>query len=327
MSDADWKRRPEGGGRAAIRLIAGIARHGGRGIGRLCLYPITAYFLLVRGSERRASRAYLGRALGRCASLWDVARHIHTFAATILDRVFLLGGRMDLFDIRTDGTQALLEQLDEGRGVLLFGSHLGSFDALRALGRQRPDLKLRVLLDRAHNAAITELLAELDPGLAAGIIDAGQGGPAVVLAIQQALEEGAMVALLVDRARPGETALQAPLLGAPAPFPTAPWLIASVLKAPVMLAFGLYRGGNRYDLLFEPFAPALDVPRAQRAEVLSALVHRYAGRLEQHLHGAPWNWFNFYDFWHSDVPLSAPLDAGDAPGRGLRQRAGDGGRG
>jgi predicted LPLAT superfamily acyltransferase len=325
MSEADWKRRPEGGGRAAIRLIAGIARHGGRGIARLCLYPITAYFLLVRGAERRASRAYLGRALGRRAGLWDVARHIHTFAATILDRVFLLGGRMGLFDIRTEGTRELLAQLDEGRGVLLFGSHLGSFDALRALGRQRPDLKLRVLLDRGHNAAITDLLAELDPGLAAGIIDAGQGGPAVVLAIQQALEEGAMVALLVDRARPGETALQAPLLGAPAPFPTAPWLIASVLKAPVMLAFGLYRGGNRYDLLFEPFAPALEVPRAQRAEALSALIHRYAGRLEHHLRDAPWNWFNFYDFWHSEASLPAPLDAGGVPGR-LRQRAGDGGR-
>ncbi len=325
MSDADWKRRPEGGGRAAVRLIATIARHGGRGIARLCLYPITGYFLLVRASERRASRAYLGRVLGRRARLRDVARHIHTFAATILDRVFLLGGRMDLFDIRTEGTGELLAQLDEGRGVLLFGSHLGSFDALRALGRQRPDLKLRVLLDRGHNAAITELLAELDPGLAAGIIDAGQGGPAVVLAIQQALQEGAMVALLVDRARPGETALAAPLLGAPAPFPTAPWLIASVLRAPVMLAFGLYRGGNRYDLLFEPFATAVDVPRAQRAEALSALVHRYAGRLEHHLRGAPWNWFNFYDFWHSQASLPAPLDGGGAPGR-VQQRAGAGGR-
>lgn len=325
MSDADWKRRPEGDGRAAIRLIAAIARHGGRGIARLCLYPITGYFLLVRASERRASRAYLGRVLGRRARLRDVARHIHTFAATILDRVFLLGGRMDLFDIRTEGTSELLARLDEGRGVLLFGSHLGSFDALRALGRQRPDLKLRVLLDRGHNAAITELLAELDPGLAAGIIDAGQGGPAVVLAIQQALQEGAMVALLVDRARPGETALAAPLLGTPAPFPTAPWLIASVLKAPVMLAFGLYRGGNRYDLLFEPFATAVDVPRAQRAEALSALVHRYAGRLEHHLRGAPWNWFNFYDFWHSQASLPAPPDGSGAAGR-LDQRAGDGGR-
>ncbi len=325
MNDADWKRRPEGGGRAAIRLIGAIARHGGRGIARLCLYPITAYFLLVRGSERRASRAYLGRALGRRAGLWDVARHIHTFAATILDRVFLLGGRMNLFDIRTEGTQQLLDQLDEGRGVLLFGSHLGSFDALRALARQRPDLKLRVLLDRAHNAAITDLLAELDPGLAAGIIDAGQGGPAVVLAIQQALEEGAMVALLVDRTRPGEAALPAPLLGAPAPFPTAPWLIAGVLKAPVMLAFGLYRGGNRYDLLFEPFAAAVDVPRSQRAEALSALVHRYASRLEHHLRGAPWNWFNFYDFWHSEALPPATLDADGASGR-LRQRTGACGR-
>ena len=326
MSDADWKHRPEGGGRIAVRLIAAIARHGGRRIARLCLYPITAYFLLVRGSERRASRAYLGRVLGRRAGLWDVARHIHSFAATILDRLFLLGGRMGLFDIRTEGTQQLLDLLDEGRGVLLFGSHLGSFDALRALGRQRPGLKLRVLLDRAHNAAITDVLAELDPGLAAGIIDAGQGGPVVVLAIQQALEEGALVALLVDRARPGEAALPAPLLGVPAPFPTAPWLIASVLKAPVMLAFGLYRGGNRYDLLFEPFAPVVEVPRAQRTEALSVLVHRYAGRLEQHLRGAPWNWFNFYDFWHSEASLPAPLDAGGISGRRLRQRTGDGGR-
>jgi len=326
MNDADWKHRPEGGGRAAIRLIAAIARHGGRGIARLCLYPITAYFLLVRGAERRASRAYLGRALGRRAGLWDVARHIHTFAATILDRLFLLGGRMDLFTIHTEGTGQLLDCLDQGRGVLLFGAHLGSFDALRALGRQRPDLKLRVLLDRAHNAAITELLAELDPGLAAGIIDAGQDGSTVVLAIRQALDEGAMVALLVDRTRPGEAALPAPLLGAPAAFPSAPWLIASVLKAPVMLAFGLYRGGNRYDLLFEPFASTVEVPRAQRTEALSALVHRYAGRLEHHLRSAPWNWFNFYDFWHSQALPPVSPDAVGGPGRGLRHRPGAGRR-
>ena len=325
MNEADWKQRPEGGGRFAIRLIAAIARHGGRGIARACLYPITAYFLLVRGSERRASRAYLSRVLGRRAGVRDVARHIHTFAATILDRLFLLGGRMNLFAIRTEGTQALLDLLDQGRGVLLFGSHLGSFDALRALSRQRPDLKLRVLLDRSHNAALTELFAELDPGLAAGIIDAGQDGPAIVLAIQQALDEGAMVALMVDRARPGEATLPAPLLGAPAPFPTAPWLLASVLKVPVMLAFGLYRGGNRYDLLFEPFATAVEVPRAQRAEALSALVHRYAGRLEHHLRGAPCNWFNFYDFWHSETSHSAALaDGADRrdrhdPGAGQRR--------
>ena len=321
MNAAHWKQRPEGGGRRAIRLIGWIARRGGRGIARACLYPITAYFFCVRGSERRASRDYLQRALGRPARSADVARHIHTFAATILDRVFLLAGRTQLFDIRTEGTAQLLEQVDQGRGVLLFGSHLGSFDALRALSRQRPDLKLRVLLDISHNAAISELLAELDPALAAGIIDAGQDGPSIALAIQQALQEGAMVSLLVDRARPGEPVVRLPLLGSEAPFPAAPWLLASVLKAPVMLVFGLYRGGNRYDLRFEPFDACVDIPRARRAEVLSALIQRYVGRLEHHLHRAPYNWFNFYDFWQTETPsMPARPVAGEPGDPGAGQR-------
>jgi len=323
MSQTDWKQRPEGGGRFAIRLIGGIARHGGRGIARACLYPITLYFYCIRGAERRASRDYLQRLHGGPVGAWQVARHIHTFAATILDRVFLLAGRTALFDIRSSGTEPLLQLLDKGRGVLVFGSHLGSFDALRVLARARPGLKLKVLMDRSHNAAITDLLAELDPGLAAGIIDAGQDGTAIVLAIQQALEEGAMVALLVDRARPGEPGIRAPLLGSEAVFPAAPWLIASALKAPVMLAFGLYRGGNRYDLRFEPFAEHVDIPRPRRNALLSTLIHRYAGRLEHHLREAPYNWFNFYDFWQSQDPATSarlPVDspAGEQPGAGQR---------
>src|SRR3546814_8510262 len=94
-----WKQRREGGGWFAIWLIRGIGRYGGRALARLFLYPITAYFLLRRTDERRDSRASLTRILGRPATLGDVARHIHTFAATILDRVFLLGGEIERFDV------------------------------------------------------------------------------------------------------------------------------------------------------------------------------------------------------------------------------------
>ena len=38
---ANWKQRPEGGGRFALWVIRCIARHGGRSISRACLYPIT----------------------------------------------------------------------------------------------------------------------------------------------------------------------------------------------------------------------------------------------------------------------------------------------
>ena len=309
MNDAtNWKQRPEGGGWFAVWLIRTIARRGGRAVGRLCLYPIVLYFFAMRGPERRASRDYLGRALGRRPGLFAVARHIHTFAATILDRVFLLGERLRRFDIRVQGLDELHAQLEHG-GVLLFGSHLGSFEVLRVLARERPDVRVRVVLDKSHNPAVTQLLDALNPDVAATVIDAGQDGPSIVLAVQQAVAEGALVALLVDRTQPGEASMPVTFFGAPARLPSAPWLIAAVLQAPVVLAFGLYRGGNRYDLMFEPFSGPIRVPRQHRAPVLGELAQRYAERLEHHARSAPYNWFNFYDFWHTPSQQDgAPAD-------------------
>ncbi|MFC0716742.1 LpxL/LpxP family acyltransferase [Luteimonas padinae] len=341
-----WKQRREGGGLFALWLLRSVSLRGGRGLARLLLVPITAYFLARRGEERRDSRAYLSRVLGRPARLRDVARHIHTFAATILDRVFLLGGDMQRFDIRVSGLESLHAALDRGQGVLVFGSHLGSFEVLRVLGRQRPEQKIRVVLDKAHSPAVTQLLDALNPEIAASVIDASQDGPAIMFAIQQAAAEGALVALLVDRTQPGEASLAVPFLGEPAEFPVAPWLLASVLQVPVQLAFGLYRGGNRYDLAFEPFSDGLAIPRRERAAAVPALIARYAARLEHHVRDAPYNWFNFYDFWgdreHSRSqqdpapgatthgPTIAPQPgpaAGDAAGDGgapVRRAAGGG---
>lgn len=318
MSGA-WTQRPEGGGLFALWLIRAIARHGGRVLARACLLPITAYFLLVRGPERMASRTYLARVLGRPARLGDVARHIHTFAATILDRVFMLGGQFDRFEVEVEGLDALHAKIDEGRGLLLFGSHLGSFEVLRVLARKRPDIAVRVVLDKAHNPALTQLLDALNPEIARTVIDAGQDGPSIVLAIKQATDAGALVALLVDRARPGESVRMAPFLGAPAPFPVAPWLIAGALKVPVMLAFGLYRGGRRYSLAFEPFSDGIAIDRRERASALDALVARYAARLQARALAAPYNWFNFFDFWQTDAAIEP--DAGASPAAGDRRRA------
>lgn len=315
MSTA-WERRPEGGGWFAIWLIRGVARYGGRAVARALLWPITLYFLATRGPERRASRAWLQRVTGREAGLGQVARHIHCFASTILDRVFLLGGELERFDIRVRGADALHRQLDEGRGVLMFGSHLGSFEVLRVLAHTRPQMRLRVVLDVAHNPAITLLLDALNPEVARTVIDAGQDGPSVALAIHEALEQGALVALLVDRVHEGQAGMEAEFLGRPAPFPKAPWRIAAATGAPVVLGFGLYRGGRRYEVVFEPFSDGIRMRRQDRREALAALISTYATRLEHHARAAPYNWFNFYDFWQDDEARDDRIPAGPAAGTG-----------
>lgn len=308
----EWIERPEAGTAFGYKLIRAFAMLCGRSAARLVLQPITLYFLIRRGPERRASRAYLQRATGRKASVWQVAKHIHCFASVTLDRAFLLSERFKRFDIRVFGLDELRRALGLQRGVLVFGSHLGSFDALRVLAQLRADVKVRVVLDVEQNPALTKILGALNPELAKSIINARQEGTTTALAIKEALDEKALVTLLVDRARPGNAVTLADFLGSPAPFPTSPWQLATALKVPVVLCFGLYRGGNRYDLHFEPFADTLVVERSRRQANLTEVVQRFADRLAHYARDAPYNWFNFYDFWQLTDPLDRAGAGSDA---------------
>lgn len=300
-----WSERSEGGGRFALSLIRNFGLAFGRTPARLLLYPITLYFFLRRGPERRASRAFLKRALGRPATIWDVLRHLHAFASTILDRVFLLAESFRRFDIRVHGLDNLIERLRPDRGLLLLGAHIGSFEVLRILSLERPDLRVRVVLDKAQTPAMTDLLHSLNPAIAETVIDASAGSTHVVLALKEAADNGALIALLADRARPQEPTRPVAFMGQSASFPVAPYLIASALEIPVVLCFGLYRGGNRYDLYFEAFAERVVIPRREREAQLCGYLHRYAERLEHYTRIAPYNWFNFYDFWHDDYEAGA----------------------
>lgn len=307
-----WNARPEGGGRFAIWLIRAIGLHGGRRLARLLLYPITLYFFLRRGYERRVSRAFLARVTGRPANAWQVMRHIHRFAGTILDRVYLLAERYARFDVRIHGLDELTSRMHPDRGVLLLGAHVGSFEALRVAAVGIPDVKLRVVLDTQKTPALTDLLHALNPEVARNVIDASRPGHEIVLALGEAAREGALIALLADRAREGEATTMADFLGAPAPFPVAPYLLASLLGIPVVLCIGLYRGGNRYDLHFELFAERIELPRRERGPALREAAQRYAQRLEHYVRIDPCNWFNWHDFWNPEHAGSAPAADRDA---------------
>ncbi len=295
-----WMKLPERSNTLALWLIRTIALHIGRPAGRALLYPITLYFLLTAGEARRGSRRFLRRALGREPTGREVFRHIHSFAATILDRVYFLTGQLARFKIEIHGGQRILDQAASGRGCILLGSHLGSFEALRALGVHRHHLPIRILMNTGHNQLMTRLLNALNPALAQSIIPVG--GPETLLKVQESVEQGCLVGVLGDRAASGEKIVRCRFFGEEVDFPAAPLVMAALAGCPVILFFGLYLGGNRYQVHFEPLAERIVLDRRQRQEQLGVWVQRYADRLEHYTRLAPYNWFNFYDYWREDGP-------------------------
>jgi predicted LPLAT superfamily acyltransferase len=71
---------------------------------------------------------------------------------------------------------------------------------------------------------------------------------------------------------------------------------------------GLYRGGNRYHVVFRELADFSSLPRGNRDAEVSEAIRRYAAMLEECCRSDPYNWFNFYDFWH-DASGETPGDA------------------
>ncbi len=295
-SEADrWATLPERGTPASLRVIAWIAVHIGRGAARLLLYPVTLYFVITAHSARRISYQYLKRVRCGLDHCWHVFRHFHCFAATILDRVYLLRGEFERFRVSVHGKELLQRQIETGKGSILLGSHLGSFEVLRALGVMQRGFPLKVLMDTAHNQNITRFFDALNPRIAGTVIAPDR--PDTLIRVKESLDNGCFVGMLGDRVFGGDKTTQCQFLGAPATFPAGPTLLAAMMRCPVTLFFGVYRGGNRYEIYFEHFADVIVLERDRRAEETHLWMQRYAERLEHYARLAPYNWFNFYPFW------------------------------
>ena len=291
----EWTLSPERGSLTLIKFGVRTALRLGRSRARLFLYPICFYFLLSSAGARRASRAYLARALGRRPLVSDIFRHFLTFASCLLDRVFLLNERTDDYDIRAEGEEILQGIEAAGGGCLLFGAHFGSFEVARAPGRRRAELQISLLMYEENAKKVRDALAAVNPRLAAEVIGLGQLDSMIIVA--ERLRRGHFIGLLADRHFEGKNLARHEFLGAPAAFPRGPFQLAAMLRRPVVMMFGVYRGGNHYDLVFETLAPALETRPADVEAWVDEVMRRYVERLEHYCREAPFNWFNFYDFW------------------------------
>jgi predicted LPLAT superfamily acyltransferase len=276
-----------------------IARRFGRRPALAVLRATALYYLVTAPAPRAASRDYLRRVLAHEPGWRDIYRHFYTFAVTLLDRVYVLSGQGQRLGITFHGDDAVHRHYARGQGQILMLAHMGSFEMLRGLGHDWGELRLRILMDRAAGAKMNTVLERINPALSEMLIDTSESDVDRILRVREALGRGEIVCLMGDRCLPGERYTHCDFLGARAAFPLSPWLLAAMMRVPVVMGLGLYRGDNRYTLHFEELSPQLELARSKRIAAAETHAQGFANRLAAYARVAPYNWFNFYDFWDS----------------------------
>jgi len=303
-----WHHVPEVGTLWAIRVLILWLRVWGRGVTRYLLAAIAFYYLLFSTNARRSSQAYLRR-LGLPASHRSTFQHLWCFASTVMDRLYFAQDRFDLFTIERHGHEHLESLIERGRGGILLGAHFGSFEVMRSQSVVER-FPINIVGDFTNAERINAVLRQVNPRLDMRLISTGAGHASVALHARDAIARGELVAILGDRGNEQSNTVEVDFLGGKVALPTGPYVLASVLKCPIYFVVALYEAPNRYSLYCEPFAESIDLPRGRREQAVVEYVQRYADRLAHYCNLAPYNWFNFFDFW-SELPLTGTQDARD----------------
>lgn len=305
-----WFSVQEAGLSIGLWFLYAVYRIGGRALFHLVLWPVAWYYAATRRVARAASREYLERIgeLTAQSSAWMrwrcVTRHIFAFADVMLDKALVWTGALDLSHARIEVDPQVDAVLSSGeRGGVFVVAHHGNLEAMRAFSKRLPKLKMTILVHTKHAQRFNNVLTRLNPESAANLVQVTEIDAAVAAGLAACVERGEYVVIAADRVPVSGLArtVTVPFLGAPAPFPSGPWILAAALDCPVYWLGCAQEqqpdGRSAYTLRCELLTERVSLPRARRAEALQAVVSAYAAQLEACCRRAPYAWFNFYPFW------------------------------
>jgi predicted LPLAT superfamily acyltransferase len=300
----------ERGSMLGLRALLTCYRLVGRPFSLVLVHVIVSYYFLTLRSARRASRAYLRRmasrpggatALGRRPDTLASFLHFRAFALSIFDRIELWFGREDVIRFQVVGREHYDRLLTPKRGGIVIGSHLGSFDALRALSRH-DGRAVNVVMFTRNAPRINDFFRQLSPNAQVRVIQADSHSAGTVLQIRACVARGEIVAILGDRMEPGNggRSCRISFLGDPVAFPTAPYWLAGLLECPLFFMVALREEEGIYRVFAEVLAEKVLLGRGKREENIRELVAAYANKLEHYCELAPYQWFNYFDFWNEE---------------------------
>ncbi|MXY23807.1 MAG: lysophospholipid acyltransferase family protein [Acidobacteria bacterium] len=194
---------------------------------------------------------------------------------------------MPLIDM--EGGEHVERARAEGRGVMYFAGHYGSWE-------------LQIIVHALHYSPITMIARKLDNPLLERLIEQirtrvgtrvlpRQGATRGLL---RALREGESVGMMIDQHISDRSAIRIDFLGRPAATTTAIASFALRFDAPIIPVFALPKADGRYRMVYEP---PIEPPDDDDPDPIRTCTRRCTERLEARIRAEPHLWLWMHRRW------------------------------
>lgn len=304
-SESNWSQIKERGNKFGIYITFFFYKLLKKRLTQILLQPVLFYFFSTDKKGRDASREYLNKIyknkshLSFKPGLAAAFIHYNSFASSLLDQIGIrMSGKRNDFKISLSGYEEVETLLRNNKGAVFIGAHFGNFDVIRLLAKD-PSMKLKVLMYRKHAQMINGLFSRINDQKDDGIIEIESINAASACMLADYVENGGFLGILADRIPPGSEnrVLRYPFLGEEASFPQGPWILASILKCPVIFFYAASTGTEKYVIHFSRLFEKVSISSGNRERDIRTYLGDYVNKLENACCSFPYQWYNFYNFW------------------------------
>lgn len=305
---AHWSQTREAGTMAAMRLVFFIYRLCGRKVFSIIMYPVALYFVLCRKEQREASLQYLTAHYRFKPEIWQsktgyrhVLLHFKTFAEVILDKMLGWLDEISEKDFVLSSPENIEALHNDDRGQLIIGSHFGNLEFCRGFMHRYRSKVINILVYDKHAGNFVKMMQDENNESRLNVFQADEFDVTTIMMLKEKIDAGEWVFIAGDRVPLSglERTVDVQFLGENAPLPIGPYMLAKALACPVKLMFAYRCEASDNKVLFDvaPLCDKLQINRKTRQQDLQHYAQQFASKLEEHCLNAPYQWFNFYDFW------------------------------
>ncbi|MDR3187785.1 MAG: lysophospholipid acyltransferase family protein [Prevotellaceae bacterium] len=213
------------------------------------------------------------------------------FGQCMLDRFAIYAGQRRRFTFSLIGNEVFMRLLDDPKGFIVAGAHVGNFEISGYTLRQdKKRINTMVFGGESRDmmAQKLEMFGKNNISLLSAERDMSH-----IFALNRALLEGEIVCMTCDRNVGSAKSVTCRFLNGEAEIPQGAFALAAHFDVPVITVFVMKEASTRYNV----YVSALSADAASRQEKIRQLAVAYANTLEAVVRRYPEQWFNFYNFW------------------------------